>query len=62
VINLINSIYYIVFFIVSLLILLKTIGYGMYEIKVEKNLIGGICVIVFSISIIIFANIMLWLS
>ena len=54
-------VYHILFFIVSAYILLKTIGYGLYEINTAENRAGGIVVIVFSILVVIFSNIMVWL-
>ncbi|MCI8273956.1 MAG: hypothetical protein HFJ55_07845 [Clostridia bacterium] len=57
----INIIFYTVFLFITAYILLKSIGYGLYEIKENKNKIGGICVISFSILVVIFANIMLWI-
>lgn len=55
-------IYYAVFLFVSLYILLKSIGYGIYEINEEKNKSGGICVISFSTLVVTFTNIVLWIS
>ena len=39
----------IVIFIISLLILIKNISYGIYEIKSNENKFGGIFVIVFAV-------------
>ena len=50
----------IIFLIFTLIIFLKTIGYGLYEIKQEKNPYGGIACIIFSLFSIIFSNIMVW--
>ncbi len=50
------------FTIFTILALMKTIGYGIYEIKHEKNLFGGICVIGFSVASVVFCNIMFWIS
>lgn len=54
--------YHILFFIVSLYILLKTIGYALYEINTIHNKTGGIVVITFSILVVIFSNVMIWIS
>ena len=55
-----NSIFYdIIFLLISLYILLKAIGYGLYEIKEKTNKSGGITVITFSILVVIFANIVM---
>ncbi len=54
-----SIIYFIVFLIITLYILLKTIGYAIYEIKEQNNKIGGIVIISFSILVVIFVNIMM---
>lgn len=54
-----SIIYFIVFLIITLYILLKTIGYAIYEIKEQNNKIGGIVVITFSTLVVIFVNIMM---
>lgn len=55
-----NSIVYnIIFLILTLYILLKTIGYAIYEIKECNNKIGGIVVISFSTAVVVFVNIMM---
>ena len=50
-----------IFTITTIYILIKTIFYGIYEIKNENNKSGGISVIVFSIIVILFSNIILFL-
>lgn len=57
-----NIIYFIIFLLISLYILLKVIGYAIYEITEFKNKSGGISVIVFSVIVVIFANIMVFFS
>lgn len=57
-----NIIYYIVFLLVSIYTLLKTIGYAVYEIKELNNKIGGTTVIIFSIIVVIFANVIMLLN
>ncbi len=42
--------------IISILIFLDNIGYGIYEIKENNNKLGGICVIVVAIVMVIFVN------
>ncbi len=54
-----HIIYFIVFFIITIYILLKVIGYAIYEIKECNNRIGGIVVISFSTLVVIFVNIMM---
>lgn len=58
----IKLIYPMVFSLFSIYVLLKTIYYGIYEIKQENNKSGGIVVITFSTLVIIFSNIMFWMS
>lgn len=57
-----SVIYNIIFFVISIYILLRTIGYGIYEINEKENKSGGITVIVFSILVIIYSNIMMFLQ
>lgn len=56
-----NLVYHVLFFLLSLFILLKTIGYAFYEINTLKNKIGGIVVIAFSLLVVIFSNVMIWM-
>ena len=56
-----SIIYFIVFLIITLYILLKTIGYAIYEIKEQNNKTGGIVIISFSILVVIFVNIMMFI-
>lgn len=51
--------YDLIFFFTSLYILLKVIGFAIYEIKEMNNKISGIVIISFSILVVIFANIMI---
>ncbi len=55
-------IYNIVFLFLSLYILGNTIGYAIYEIKEFNNKSGGITIIVLTILVVIFANIMMWIN
>lgn len=50
------------FIIFSIYVLLKTIFYALYEIKTENNKSGGVALICFSIIVIIFANIIVFLK
>lgn len=52
----------IIFFIITMYILIKAIGYGLYEFQKESNKIGGIVVIGFSILVVLFANFMIWIK
>lgn len=51
--------YDLIFFFTSLYILLKVIGFAIYEIKEMNNKVSGIVIISFSILVVIFANIMI---
>ena len=53
----INLFFHIFFIIFTVIILLKSIFYALYEINTEKNKIGGIAIITFSIIVTIFSNI-----
>lgn len=55
------TIFLILFLIASIFILLKIIGYALYEINTLHNKIGGIVTIIFSCLVIIFSNIVAWL-
>jgi len=46
-------IYDFLFIITSIFILFKVIGYGIYEIRKIKNKVGGLTVIVFSLTVVI---------
>lgn len=53
-------VYNIFFLVITLYVFLKTIGYGIYELKENNNIPGFICIIVLSLFSIIFSNIMMW--
>lgn len=55
-------IYHVLFLLISVFICLKTIGYALYEINTLNNKLGGISIIAFSILVVIFANVMVWLN
>lgn len=55
-----NLIYHFTFIVVSIFILIKTIFYGIYEIKSENNKSGGIAIICFSVLVVIFSNIIVF--
>ena len=52
-------IYDLLFILISLYVLIKTIYYGLYEIKENNNKTGGIVVISFSVIVFIFFNIVI---
>lgn len=57
-----SFIYDFLFIITSIFVLFKAIGYGIYEIKQVENKSGGICVITFSILVVIFFDIIILLK
>lgn len=57
-----NLIYDLIFLLFTLYVLLKVIGYGIYEIKNLHNKSGGIAIIAFSSLVIVFINIMVFLQ
>ena len=57
-----NFIYDIIFLLFTIYIMLQTIGYGIYEIKEKGNKPGGIVVISFSILVVIFSKIMMYIN
>lgn len=42
--------------------MLKAFGYGLYEIKEKENKTGGITVIVFSLLVVVFSNVMMYMN
>ena len=54
-----NFIYDLLFVLISLYVLIKTIYYGIYEIKQNNNKTGGIVVISFSTIDFIFFNLVI---
>ena len=57
-----SFIYDLIFLFITIFILLKVIGYAIYEIKEFNNKSGGIIIISFSSLVVIFANVMMWLK
>ena len=55
-----NLYYHIVYVMLCIYVLIKSISYGLYEIKEEKNKYGGIMVITITIFDVIFSNIVIW--
>lgn len=52
----------IVFFILSIIIGIKTVSYGIYEINENKNTFGGIFVIVLAFISTIFPNVVIYIK
>lgn len=55
-----SIIYNLIFLFCTIYILLKVLGYAIYEIRTLKNKSGGITIICFSIIVVIFSNVMLF--
>lgn len=58
----INYFFNFLFFIFSIFVLLKSVFYALYEIKSQDNKSGGIAVIVFSVIVIVLANVVVFLK
>ncbi len=58
----VNIFYRFLFLIFSIFVLLKSIFYALYEIKTQDNKSGGIAVICFTIVVLIFTNIVVFLK
>ena len=48
--------------ILSIWIFVKNLSYGIYEYKVNKNVIGSLAVIVFNVVCLIFGNVVLFFT
>ena len=55
-----NTFYNSIFLIVNIYFTIKATAYGFYEINTKNNRYGGLCVIIFSIIVSIFTNIIIW--
>lgn len=58
----VNIFYHFLFFVFSVFVLLKSVFYALYEIKSQDNKSGGIAVICFTIVVLIFTNIVVFLK
>lgn len=58
----VNIFYHFLFLIFSVFILLKSVFYALYEIKTQDNKTGGVAVIVFTVIVLVFANIVVFLK
>ena len=54
--------YHFLFLIFTIFVLIKNIYYAIYEVKSQNNKVGGFSFICFSIIVIIFANIVVFLK
>ncbi len=57
-----SIIYHLIFLFASIYIFLKLIGYAIYEINTQNNKYGGIAIISFSLVVVIFSNVMVWIN
>lgn len=58
----INYFFNFLFFIFSIFVLLKSVFYALYEIKSQDNKSGGVAVIVFSVIVLVVANVVVFLK
>ena len=58
----INYFFNFLFFIFSIFVLLKSVFYALYEIKSQHNKSGGVAVIGFTIVVLVFSNIVVFLK
>ena len=52
----------IIFTIVSIVIFIRTISYGLFEIKKNSNTFGGIVIILIALTGLIYPNIVMWIN
>ncbi len=53
---------YVFFAIISILFFIRTISYGIFEIKKNNNTLGGIVVFIIALIGLIFPNIVIWIN
>ena len=58
----INNFFNFLFFIFSIFVLLKSVFYALYEIKTQDNKSGGVAVIIFSVVVLVIANVVVFLK
>lgn len=58
----INYFFYFLFFIFSIFVLLKSVFYALYEIKTQDNKSGGVAIIVFTVIVLVIANVVVFLK
>ena len=58
----INYFFNFLFFIFIIFVLFKFVFYALYEIKSQDNKSGGVAVIVFSVIVIVLANVVVFLK
>ena len=58
----INYFFNFLFFIFSIFVLLKSVFYALYEIKSQDNKSGGVAIIVFTVIVLVSANVVVFLK
>ena len=58
----VNIFYHFLFLIFSVFVLFKSVFYALYEIKTQDNKTGGVAVIVFTVIVLIFTNVVVFLK
>mgnify|MGYP000669985762 CR=1 FL=1 len=58
----INYFFNFLFFIFSIFVLLKSVFYALYEIKTQDNKSGGVAIIVFTVIVLVIANVVVFLK
>lgn len=58
----INYFFNFLFFIFSIFVLLKSVFYALYEIKSQDNKSGGVAIIVFTVIVLVIANVVVFLK
>ena len=53
---------FVVFAIISLCIFIRTISYGIFEIKTNNNTVAGIVTFIIAIIGLVFPNIVIWVN
>lgn len=51
----------IIFFLITLFLFFKTVGYGVYELKNNQNKFAGITIFILSLISIVFSNIIFYI-
>lgn len=52
----------ILFVILSILIFIRTISFGIYEIKTNNNTFGGIVTFILALTALIYPNVIIWVN
>lgn len=52
----------ILFTIFTIFIFVKTVSYGIYELKINNNTIGGIVTFLIALISLVFPNIIIWFN